>query len=311
MAFFTDIAEHLSVLRSTCGSEDVPSERLPEVVARLGDDDVVRIIAQASELVRAGERLRIAAVGVAAARSTREQGHSGLAQSHGHRSPVTLLQELSGSTRADAAKQVRLGESLMATLPAADSGQTEPDANPRVPTPPAGTGAGSDVPVAGALAPLLVEPWHAPRGRALLAGSLSSAQHDAILRGLGEPPQNDGTTPVGGDAQHDASALREAWSLAAEQLIGEALERTVEELLRSARTVRDILDPTGAQRRFDGRFAARSFGMWVDGDGAHRASISFDARWRRGCARSSTPHCVRAAVGPASSIQRRSSVPRN
>ena len=257
MVFFSDLAQHITALGALCGA-DVTAEQLPRIAARLGDDEVVAMIAQASALVRAGEQLRIAATGVAAARSTREHGQSGLAQTRGHRSPASLVQELTGSTRADAVKHVRLGESLLAAVAAAD----------------APTDAGSDEP--GEVCSPVAEPWHAPLGRALLADTITSAQHDAILRGLGEPPA--------AESDELAAAIPEAWSVAAEQLIAEARQRTVEELARSARTVRDVLDPKGASRRFDERFEARSFRMWTDQEGLTRASIAFDdhmAAWVR------------------------------
>lgn len=245
MAFFSDLAQHVAVLSELCG-HDITSDRLPDAVARLSGDDAVNVVAEASALVRAAEKLRIAASGVLAAASTREHGHSGVAQTRGHRSPVSLVQELMGSTRADAVKHVRLGESLLAASSPTTTGTGETD---RGDAPPA-------------------EPWHAPLGRALLAGALTSAQHDAILRGLGEPP-------TGADDEPSATATT-AWSVAAEQLVAEAAERTVEELARTARTVRDLLDPDGAERRFDERFERRSWRTWTDRDGVLHGSIVFD-----------------------------------
>jgi hypothetical protein len=241
MAFFSELERHLTVLREAFGG-DVDAELLPVSLDGLGDDDVVAVLAAATGLVRAGEKVRIAAAGVTAARSARDAGHDGLAQKRGHRSPASLIQEITGATKAEAAKHVRLGESLR-TVAGLTPVEDAMDAPPTVDDP-------GPVP-----------PWHAPLGRALLAGSISSAQYDAILRGLGEPP---------------ATEHVELWSLAAEQLIAEASERTVEELGRTARTVRDQLDPEGAQRRFDERFDGRSFRLWRDADGVRRGSIAFD-----------------------------------
>lgn len=249
MAFFSSLAEHIEVLRSALG-EDVASDALPGIVSDLDDAAVVAVISAASGIIRAAENVRIAASGVAASRSTRDAGHSGLAQARGHRTPVSLLQDLTGVTHAEAAKEVRLGESLLAA---------------------SGLGATSLIDVADAGEPdacAVIEPWHAPLGRALLGGAISSAQHDVILRGLGEPP-----TGVDADASHHVA---EVWSLAAEQLAAEAAHRTVEELARAARTVRDRLDPDGAARRFDERFERRSFRTWTDVDGIRRGSIAFD-----------------------------------
>ncbi|MBD8024766.1 HNH endonuclease signature motif containing protein [Microbacterium gallinarum] len=254
MAFFSDLDQRLALLREVLGG-DLRPERLPVVLDRLDDDDIVAVIAAATEFVRAGEKVRIAAAGVAAARSAREAGHDGLAQRRGHRSPATLIQEITGATRAEAVRHVRLGESLRSAAGLDPVGE-EAVTDAAAPTDPRDGGAGP-------------EPWHAPLGRALLAGVIGSAQHDAIYRGLGEPP-------AFGDDDVAARAAREAWTVAAEQLIDEARERTVEELGRTARTVRDQLDPEGAQRRFDERFDARSFRLWRDAEGVRRGSIVFD-----------------------------------
>jgi hypothetical protein len=86
------------------------------------------------------------------------------------------------------------------------------------------------------------------------------------------------------DTTEAARHVAEAWSLAAEELLAEAAGCTVEDLARTARLIRDRLDPEGAARRFDERFRARSFRLWTDADGVHRASIGFDdemAAWVR------------------------------
>lgn len=260
MAFFSDIARRVDDLRVLLGG-DVHDDSLTRDVSALGDDDVVAVIAQTAALEREIQKLRIVATGVASARSARESGHGGLAQKRGHRTPVALVQELTGATRGEAATQVRVGESLVeATAPPA-------------PEPHVGVGAEP-----------VVEPWHAPLSRAVLAGTISATQHDAIQRGLGQPPTPDGCVPecwatevepcrCAADAAEAASRV---WALAAEQLVAEAVERTVEELGAAARTVRDLLDPEGAQRRFDERFARRSFRMWTDADGTRRGSWVFD-----------------------------------
>lgn len=285
MAFFSDLAQHLEVLRDALGG-DVDPDRLPAVLERLCDDSIIAVLEVATGLVRAGEKVRIAASGVAAARSTRAAGHGGLAQKRGHRNPASLIQEITGATRAEAAKHVRLGEALRAGAGIAPAGDVMTDAATPAFTP-------DDEAMLPAHAP---EPWHAPLGRALMAGTIGSAQHDAILRGLGEPPVADGlgaADGLGGPEGPGAAGLggrkgrdtepgewerewRDVWALAAEQLIAEARERTVEELGRAARTVRDQLDPEGAERRFDQRFEGRVFRMWRDADGVRRGSLVFD-----------------------------------
>jgi hypothetical protein len=257
MSFFDEIDQHLDVLRDVVGEVDAGA--LPSTVAGSRDADVLRVIRESTTVIEALAALRIAASGVLAARSRREQGHGGVAAGEGHRSAVSLVQEITGTTRTEAAKQVRLGESLLdgAKLlgtTRARSAESEPDAAD------AGGGAGAASPVR--------EPWHAPLGRAQLAGTLSAAQHHAILHGLGDPP-------APGDPAVDAE-FAEAWSLAASQLSEEAAHRTVEELAGAARTIRDRLDPVGAEERFAARFDGRSFRMWKDAHGVAHGHLTFD-----------------------------------
>lgn len=257
MSFFDDIDQHLDVLRDVVGEVDAGA--LPSTVAGSRDADVLRVIRESTRVIEALASLRIAASGVLAARSRREQGHDGVAAGEGHRSAVSLVQEITGTTRTEAAKQVRLGESLLdgANLlgtTRAPSAAGEPDAAD------AGGGLGAASPVR--------EPWHAPLGRAQLAGMLSAAQHHAILHGLGDPP-------APGDPAVDAE-FAEAWSLAASQLSEEAAHRTVEELAAAARTIRDRLDPAGAEERFAARFDGRSFRMWKDAHGVAHGHLTFD-----------------------------------
>ena len=318
MEFFTEITRQVDDLRTLLGARLTTGELGP-AVSGLDDDGVVAVIAQTTAIVRSVENLRIVASGVAGARSTREHGHDGLTQKRGHRNAVTFVQEITGASRAEAAKTIRLGESMLETASAegADTGGADAGG--------AGTG-GAD-----AERPVPALPWHAPLSAAQLAGTLSATQHDVIRRGLGEPPtvdpatmpcicdparsesgdgtvatipallsgddpvmsdpgiDTDGTVP--GHAARGAAPARticpvcaaaanasavEAWSTAAEQLIVEAQHRTVEELGSAARTLRDLLDPEGAERRFTEQFERRSFRVWTDRDGARRGSIIFD-----------------------------------
>jgi len=240
---------------------DADAADLPAAMARLDDEAVVEVIAAASALVKAADPMLIAAAGVAAQRSARDRGHSGLAQVRGHRSPESLIQHLTGSTRADAAKHVRLGESLIAAI---EPAQTDPDT--------------ADAPV-GDSAPAVV-PWHHVLGDALLGGRITPSQHDAILRGLGEPPTPDSNATDESERAAEIAAqsatIRAAWQAAAEQLIDEAGDRTVEDLRRDARICRDLLDEAGAARRFEQRYEARSFRMWTDENGIRHAHIVFD-----------------------------------
>ncbi|GAA4344902.1 HNH endonuclease signature motif containing protein [Microbacterium rhizosphaerae] len=275
MRFFFELERQVDILRAALGDE-VDAAACPAAVLLLTDDAVIRVLEAATALVKAGEAVRIAAAGVAAGRSPRAAGHQGLAQTRGHRSPVALVQEITGSTRADAAKHVRLGQALLhAGLVDAESRIDSAAASPT----------DSEIPGTPSI-PGSERPWHAALSDAMMRGTITSTQQDVILRGLGEPPSCD--TPaacVGDDGartdgdvcnEHRGASARHAWAAAAEQLIDEASTRTAEELGKAARTIRDMLDPEGAQRRFDERFEGRSFHTWTDGDGIHHGSIRFD-----------------------------------
>ncbi|GAA1724762.1 HNH endonuclease signature motif containing protein [Microbacterium paludicola] len=241
MDFLTELQQRIDAIASFA-AVDVES------IAALSDEDVVRFTGLGAALVKAGQRMQSIGAGVVAARSPREAGHGGLAQARGHRNAVDLVQELSGSSRAEAVRHVRLGESLVeAALPGAGA---EPSSD---------EGSGVERTV----------PWHEPVDAAVLDGRATTAQADAILRGLGAPP-----VEPGADAS-DAGAV-EAWRLAAEQLLGEVAVRTVEDLGAVARQIRDRLDPTGAEARYLARHEARSFRMWTDADGVRHARIRYD-----------------------------------
>src|SRR5690606_29633799 len=122
---------------------------------------------------------------------------------------TALIQQVTGVSRTTAMQQIRVGEALMA-----------PDA--MVETIIGGDGDDDGVPV---VASVRQAPWHEPLTVAFRGGALSSAQHDAITRGLGEPP-----TPTAATSGFDADpvtadpATIEAWSLAATQLASYAAE---------------------------------------------------------------------------------------
>jgi hypothetical protein len=230
------------------------------------------------------EQIQVAAAGVIAVRSSRERGHSGLSASRGHRSAAALIQDVTGSTKAEANRAARVGEALL------DSGDAGADLHP----------AGSDLHSAGAeelfgddgvagaggqsaLESSRAVPWFQPLKSALRDSRLTSAQFDVIRRGLGEPPEVGGPPEVGMDAEAEQDsaagareAVRAAWSQAAEHLVDEAGARTVEELWQAAQSVRDLLDPEGAEGRFLERHEARSFRTYRGQDGRKRGSIVFD-----------------------------------
>lgn len=291
MTFASEITDRAAALVALIGA-DVRPEDLATRMSRLSDAETVCVAEASAALMRCAELAQVAAAGVISTRSTRDAGQSGLAQSRGHRTAVSLMQELTGAAKSDAARKVRVGESLFGTFEAGSA--------PRVPGD-VGDGAASADDAAGstgAEAPT----WDAPLRAALLAQQITAAQHDAIHQGLGAPPRfaggsdeasegadvsveaHDDAATREADAQEAAAreaaareaAARDAWSLAAEQLIAEAPTASLEELRNTARAIRDRLDPEGAHRRFLERFERRSFRLWTDADGNRRGSLLFD-----------------------------------
>ena len=125
---------------------DVESSR--GTVSALADADLMALQRSLSQLRRATDALLGLTAGEVNGRSTREHGHSGLAQSQGYRSAEDFVQSVTGSSRTEAAKLVRVGAGLVEAAP---------------------------------------EAWHSPLAVALSVGSLSLDAADAIRRGLGEP----------------------------------------------------------------------------------------------------------------------------
>lgn len=241
MAVISELRAGLDALESAVG--DISADALLAAMRRLDGDAVVALMAHAASLARGVERVLAVGAGVIAERSSREAGHAGLAGSRGHKSPVALVQEIVGGTRAEASRVVRVGQSL----------GEGPDA--------VAGASGSD---AGAPPP---SPWHDVLRQAMFGGRLSGAKHDAILRGLGEPPERD----------HLGCDSVAAWRAAAEQLLGECASLNAEDLVRRARQMRDILDEEGLRLRVDKRYEARSFKFWRDrDDGTYKGFIHFD-----------------------------------
>ena len=246
MDIFSELREQVESLDSLL---DEGVGDLTGAMRGLSDEQLVRALEAAAGAVRGLGRIEAIAAGIMAERSTREAGQEGMARVRGHRSPAEFLQVITGGSKSEARQRIRVGQSVLDA--------TEPTTDPA-------TGAGA----VGTSGARVVPAWHAPLADALMRGQVSSAQSDAIRRGLGEPP-TDATGTVDDDT-------RDAWSTAAGQLANEAEHRTVEELRDEARLIRDRLDPEGAERRFLERYEARSFRTWTDADGRRRGSISFD-----------------------------------
>lgn len=247
--FGTVIEQQLRSLTRLLG--DVPVEQSAAVVGALRHDDLIAVVTGTTQAMAVLEGLRTVAAGAIERLSTRDAGHSGLAQRHGHRSTTSLLQDLTGVSRAQAGKITRLGRDLLDT------------------TDPGEGGPGNRLPDDESQSEReLPRRWHACLGSAFAAGLITVDQQSAIRRGLGEPPRSD-------DAITDAETA-DAWASAAGQLIDEAQRRTVEDLAAAARAIRDHLDPEGAERRFHEQYERRSFRLWTDADGIASARIRLE-----------------------------------
>jgi hypothetical protein len=212
----------------SCGVADV----------RAADDAALvtlsRLAAHAKHLVEA--HLAVIA-GEIAARSTREMGHSGLAQREGFRNAEELLKTTTGATGREAVTAVRVGRLVREA--AVDLG-VDP-----------ATGAAVEA----------AEPWLACVASAVSSGALSVGAADAIRTGLGQPTENVPAAALAG---------------AAAELCALAGSLDVDRLLRRARELRDDLDEVGIVDRERECFEKRSLKMFPLGNGMGRLVWDLD-----------------------------------
>ena len=206
------------------------------------DEQLLTMMADASAARDAVEVVLAAAAAEVARRSARELGYAGLAQRKGHRNVTSLVQNITGQTKADVGRAIRAGEELAPATVPVSTVTAEP---PVAPT------------------------WQTTLRDAFATGRITQAQFSALRTGLGEPPLE--RYP---DLAPDF--LLRAWTVAVEALLAEAPVLPVEELRNAARIARDRLDPVGVTMRFEERFEARSFRAWIDENGQHHARIAFD-----------------------------------
>ena len=248
-----DVCDRLAGYEVSTGQNPAPSLSL--LIDKIADTDLELLLRDASAVRSEFDAIIAAGAGVVAKRSERELGYSGLAQRTGHRTPVAMVQSLTGSTRSEAARQVRLGEAMgeadAATLPAPEApGSTstlfdEQDADASEP----------------ARSSVREIPWYEPLTRAVQDHRLKSEAVTAILRGLGEPRAHCGT-----------DALRAA----AEELLADSAGANVDELGRRARMIRDRIDPEGVALRFSERYEQRKWRFGRNENGMRTAWIEFD-----------------------------------
>lgn len=223
----------------------------PSCIQQLGDDELTR----AGGLIATSRRHLDAYAGAVAAeisrRSRRDLGYAGLAQRQGFRTPEAMIQQLTGSTRADAVAVMNVGTMIAET-------------------------AAHDLYVAGGLSPgqdvdgeqatrASTERWDAEISRRVMAGQLTFAQADAIRVGLGEE-----TEQITGPLLADAA--RSLIDIATEP--GPSI--TVEQLRRLARQFRDRLDVDGLAEREDEQRCAHYLKVWQRADGMVAGSVLLD-----------------------------------
>jgi hypothetical protein len=227
-------------------------DSLPAVVSRFDDEGLQSLLAAAAAMQSEADALMAATAGAIAKRSERELGYSGLAARQGHRSPVDLVQSITGSSRTAAFRQVRLGEAMGeadAATRLIDAGRAPADEQPEAGLEP------------GAVMPAVELPWFEPITRAVEDGTLTAQSAEALIRGLGRPSEH-----------CDADVLRAA----AERLLAEAAGMNTDALTKRARWLRDRLDPEGVTERAEKRYVARKWRFSRNGDGARTAWVEFD-----------------------------------
>jgi hypothetical protein len=231
------------------------------VVEEFDDAGLTGLFRDAAALRAEADALVTAVAGVVAKRSDRALGYAGLAQRDGHRTPVAMVQSITGGSRAEAARQVRFGEALGEADAAARLSGTA-DAHDCTEDTHDGTAGTHDSTEDAPVASTIEEPWYAPITVAVTAGRITAEAGAAIMRGLGQPCER-----VGGDA------LRAA----ADEMLAESAGLNADELMKRARWARDGIDPTGVDERTQARFDARTWRFGRDRTtGAHTAWVVFD-----------------------------------
>lgn len=247
---------------------------LSVLIDRADNAEVQALLTDAARARSEFDAILAAGAGVIAKRSERVLGYAGLAQSTGDGSAVGMVQRLTGSTRGEAFRQVKLGGAMGEADAAAAAAAGFPPAGTGTGT---GTGTGGDAlfgddpdsaapgtePGAGSppVRPVPVLPWHEPLTRAARDGVLRTEAVTIVMRGLGEP--ND---------RVDAEMLRAA----AVEIVADAAGVNADELGRRARQLRDEIDPAGVQIRWDQRYANRSWRFSRNSEGARTAWVQFD-----------------------------------
>ncbi|MGX5770283.1 hypothetical protein ACWKWN_05970 [Microbacterium trichothecenolyticum] len=135
-------------------------------VSGLGDEELLELLADATEARKALELIVAGASAEVSRRSSRDLGYDGLAQRKGLRTGTALVQHITGLGRTDVTRAVEAGNELAPVV----------------------TDSVGDVQSATAPAVPVVDEWLGALRSALASGRLTQAQFQAIRAGLGEPP---------------------------------------------------------------------------------------------------------------------------
>ncbi|HWD61401.1 MAG TPA: hypothetical protein VG369_02805, partial [Humibacter sp.] len=239
-----------------------PSGALVEAVRCLNDADLEALLADAARGRAEFDRVIAIGAGEAAKRSRRELGHSGLAQRRGYRGAAQLVQSLTGESKGEAARQVKVGE-LLGEAAAIESlaGAARVDERGDNARDRPGEDRDHDDPPL----PLPIDalPWQHPVTRAINDGTISAGAGHLVVRIL------EGVTDACPDAARRA-ACEELIAFASGSHSSTSGNGTAlrEDLLRRARQVRDAIDADGIAERYERRFEKRSLKTWHDSDGA-------------------------------------------
>jgi len=184
-------------------------------------------------------------------KSARELGVDGLAQRRGFRDGVGLIQNLTGVSRDEATRLIRVGDLL-------ETAQAVAPVHPA-----AGEPRGEPAPRSISTLAGLPGSWDAPIGVAVRNEWLSAAQGDALRRALGTPR---------------LSELAVAWRRGVLELIADCWsgQWSPEDLSRAAQRMHASLDTLAAAREAEQRKEMRSFRRHVRTSGMVHYDIDLD-----------------------------------
>jgi hypothetical protein len=228
---------------------------LVDSVHQLSDAQLQSLLSSAGSGRAEFDRIISVAAGEVAKRSRRELGHSGLAQSKGHRSAVQLVQVLTGESPSEARRQIRVGELLGEAAGAETPGTETPGRDSTRTSTSTECGAESRE-----------VPWQHPVTTAINTGALSPEIAHLIIRTLEDVSA---TCPDHVRRQAAAELVEYATAMrgrAETESGGVGILR--DDVHRRARQVRDRIDVDGVEDRFNRRYEKRSLKTWRDTDGA-------------------------------------------